>query len=711
MFRLLTVALKAEPDVVFARQRARVLAELLGFDRHDQTRIATAVSEVARNAIEYATGGKVDFLLTGKTAPQVFEIRVARRRPRHSAPQGDSCRRTPFLDRTRRRHRGRPPVDGSVRDRIAARQGRLGDAQEAPAAACASFGPENVKTIIDRLMTADALDPINELRRQNQELMFSLEEVERQRKELSTLNDELQDTNRGVVALYAELDEKAEHLRRADELKTRFLSNMSHEFRTPLNSILALSRLLLGREDGPLAGEQERQIEFIRKAAESLSELVNDLLDLAKVEAGKIEIRPAEFSIANLFGALRGMLRPLLVGDRVSLVFEDVSQLPPMTSDEGKISQILRNLISNALKFTEAGEVRVSAALSDDAGRITFSVSDTGIGIAPEHLDVIFREFSQLDNPLQRKAKGTGLGLPLSKRLAEVLGGRLEVESTPGEGSVFSFALPLQVQAVESDASSAPLMDDALLDDNRLPVLAVEDNAADMMVYEAVLRQSPYRLIRAKTIRDARRQLAESRPRAIILDVLLRGEDSWRFLAELKSDLELRQIPVLVVTTVEDAAKAETLGADAYATKPVERSWLMAKLHELIENAKTKRVLLIDDDDASRYIMRRCLAGEPYAICEAATGEAGLLSASEERPDLILLDLKLPGMSGFDVLDRLSAEPSTAGVPVIVVTSSKLNGADRDRLSAAKCILAKTGLSREALAPLVAEALGSGALK
>jgi len=227
------------------------------------------------------------------------------------------------------------------------------------------------------------------------------------------------------VALYAELDEKADHLRRADDMKTRFLSNMSHEFRTPLNSIQALTRLLLERSDGGLTSERTRQVEFIRKAAQDLTELVNDLLDLAKVEAGKTVVRPIEFEAANLFGALRGMLRPLLVNESVALVFEDTSSVPTLFQDEGKVSQILRNFISNALKFTERGEVRVSATFVDDEMAVAFSVADTGIGIAAEDQERIFHQFGQLENPLQRKVRGTGLGLPLTKKLVEILGGRL----------------------------------------------------------------------------------------------------------------------------------------------------------------------------------------------------------------------------------------------------------------------------------------------
>jgi two-component sensor histidine kinase len=231
---------------------------------------------------------------------------------------------------------------------------------------------------------------MEELRQQNADLLRTLDELRQRQEDLSRLNRELEDTNRGVVALYAELDERADHLRRADEVKTRFLSNMTHEFRTPLNSILALTRLVLERVDGELSVEQERQIHYIRKSAENLSELVNDLLDLAKVEAGKIVVRPAEFEVRNLFGALRGMLRPLLLNTSVNLVFDEPEGIPSLCTDEGKVSQILRNFISNALKFTEQGEVRVSARLSEDgrhdgredARKVVFSVADTGIGIA-----------------------------------------------------------------------------------------------------------------------------------------------------------------------------------------------------------------------------------------------------------------------------------------------------------------------------------------
>jgi signal transduction histidine kinase len=270
------------------------------------------------------------------------------------------------------------------------------------------------------------------------------ERLRQRQEELERLNEELKDINRGMVGLYAELDEKASELRRADEIKTQFLSNISHEFRTPLNSIFALSNLLIERTDGELTSEQEKQVGFIRKAADSLLELVNDLLDLSKIRAGKIEVHPVEFDAATLFSTLRGMLRSLHVNPAVTLVFEEPEDLPLLYTDEGKVAQILRNFISNALKFTEGGEVRVSTRHDEKSGTVTFSVSDTGVGIAREDQERIFEEFTQLANPAQSQFKGTGLGLPLCRKLAELLGGRIELESEIGVGSKFSVTLPVR---------------------------------------------------------------------------------------------------------------------------------------------------------------------------------------------------------------------------------------------------------------------------
>jgi signal transduction histidine kinase len=264
------------------------------------------------------------------------------------------------------------------------------------------------------------------------------------RRESQELRSELEETNRGVLALYAELDAQAEQLRQATELKSRFLAYMSHEFRTPINSMRSITRLLLDRVDGPLTEEQEKQVSFIQQNATEFAEMVDDLLDLAKVEAGRVEISPAWFEMVDLFSALRGMFKPVLTNPAVNLVFEEPHDVPKLYTDDRKLSQILRNFVSNALKFTPRGEVRVAARF-DGEGRVTFSVSDTGIGIGPEFHQSVFEDFSQVNSPLQKRLRGTGLGLSLSKKLAELLGGSVALESEPGKGSVFSVTIPVQL--------------------------------------------------------------------------------------------------------------------------------------------------------------------------------------------------------------------------------------------------------------------------
>jgi len=271
------------------------------------------------------------------------------------------------------------------------------------------------------------------------------DELARLREQIAALTSELAETNQGVVALYAELDDNAARLREASELKSRFLSYMSHEFRTPLGAIRSIARILLDRLDGPLTDEQQRQVEFIRSSATELSEMVDDLLDLAKVEAGRVTISPAWFEMVDLFSALRGMFKPILSSDSVSLVFEEPVGVGSVYSDDKKLSQILRNFISNALKFTHKGEVRVTAEVTNDRF-VTFAVSDTGIGIAPEYLGAIFQDFVQVDAPIQKRLRGAGLGLSLSRKLAQVLGGDVAVTSAVGVGSTFSVTIPKELQ-------------------------------------------------------------------------------------------------------------------------------------------------------------------------------------------------------------------------------------------------------------------------
>jgi signal transduction histidine kinase len=282
--------------------------------------------------------------------------------------------------------------------------------------------------------------------------MSGPDDIDSLRAQNDALRAELDETNQGVLALYAELDNQAEQLRQASELKSRFLSYMSHEFRTPLGSILSMTRLLDDELDGPLTTEQHKQLAFVSTAARDLSDMVDDLLDLAKIEAGRITISPAWFELMDLFTALRGMFRPIVDGTEADLIFEAPEGMPRLYTDDKKLSQILRNFISNALKFTPRGEVRVSAGM-EGPDHVRFAVSDTGIGIPEELQGVLFEDFAQVDSPLQKRLRGTGLGLSLCRQFAHLLGGEVGLESKAGVGSVFHVVLPLKVAEDALDAA------------------------------------------------------------------------------------------------------------------------------------------------------------------------------------------------------------------------------------------------------------------
>jgi signal transduction histidine kinase/CheY-like chemotaxis protein len=702
MRHLLSLAIQHDQDVVTARHRAAYLGQLLGFDTSEQTRVATAVSEIVRNGFRYAKGTSVTFGVDETAKPQRLIVRVT--------DQGPGIRN--LDDVLGGRYQSGTGMGMGI---VGAR--RLMDGfsiQTSPGGTSVVLEKflsprheivtsERARQIAEAVARKQPAGLIEEIQQQNQALLRALDDLQRKQQELVHLNRELEDTNRGVVALYAELDEKADHLRRADELKSRFLSNMTHEFRTPVNSILGLSNLLL--EDSQRMGrEAPPEALYIRKAAEQLSELVNDLLDLAKVEAGKTVVRPAEFSIENLFGALRGMLRPLLLNQSVSLVFEDATALPTLFTDEGKISQVLRNLISNALKFTERGEVRVAATAPDTDGFVTFSVADTGIGIATEDQSRIFEEFTQLEHRLQTQVRGTGLGLPLSRRLAELLGGVLTVASTSGLGSTFTLRVPARYNALRPMAD-APFTWEP--EPGRLPLLVVEDAPDAQYFYEKVLRSSAYQIYPAYTLHEAEVALQQMLPAAVILDIVLGPEDVWGLLVRLRRDERTHKTPIVVVSSGAHSEKALALGADVFLPKPVDRRSLLDALISL--QARTippVRVLSVDDEEVARYLVRQCLPPPAFEILEAGDGRTGIERAESEEPDVVLLDLMMPGMHGWQVRKALSDRERTRDIPVIILTSQALDDADREaREHDVFAVLSKQNLSRATLGPAVQAAV------
>ncbi len=528
----------------------------------------------------------------------------------------------------------------------------------------------------------------------------------RQKSELEQANRRLSDSNQGLVSLHAELDEKNDSLRRSADVKGRLIANVSHEFRTPINSILGLARLLLDRMDGDLSAEQETQVQFIRTNAETLRALIDDILDLSKIEAGKVSLRPRTFAVSELMAGLRGTMAAVQRAPGVDLFVEEANDLPPMTSDDGKIGQILRNLVSNALKFTDEGSVRVLA--SAGAGdRVVFRVVDTGIGIARADQERIFEEFAQVDTA--RRVKGTGLGLSVSRRLATMLGGDLSVESAPGRGSTFALSVP-RVH-LEASQMEALVERSRVLDPRRSPVLVVEDDRQTMFLYERYLSQSGFQVIPARTTDEARTAMTRVRPAAIVLDVMLETESSWRFLREVKENPETSEIPVMVVTVVDSSQKARALGADEFWLKPIDPERVLRKLTELAKRGPVA-VLVVDDDESSRYLIRRLLDDTPFVLHEAANAEEAIRLAREKLPQVILLDFMLGESTAFDVIDELKAHSKTRGIPIIIQTAKNLEAVERERLARdATAILSKQSLSRELAISRIREALENAGVR
>ncbi|MEN0039648.1 MAG: ATP-binding protein [Cellvibrio sp.] len=578
--RILTALVNNETDVVAVRQRAKQIALLCGFGMQDQVRIATSVSELARNVFNYAGSGKIYFSVEGDTAPQILVVAIEDKGP--GIANLDQILAGDYKSRT---GMGMGIIGARrLADRFDIKTGPTGTRitlkkifpRLAPVITVKSSA-----SVFAKLTAMPADITVTEVIQQNQELLSALAELKSRQDDLTLLTRELEDTNRGMVALYAELDEKAGHLRRADQMKSRFLSNMSHEFRTPLSSIRALAKLMLERVDGELSIEQEKQVTYILQAASGLNELVNDLLDIAKIEAGKVDVRPVPFDVGSLFGALRGMLRPLLLSESLTLTFIAPETPVTMFTDEAKVSQILRNFISNALKFTEEGEITVSATVTPEKNQVTFTVADTGIGIRAEDLQLIFEEFSQIESAQQRKVKGTGLGLPLCRNLARLLHGDVAVTSIPGVGSTFSVTLPMTIGMPEQTIAEAANVR-IKTDDKRIPILIVEDNLAVQMQYEKFLLNTEFRPVAARSLREAVERWTAQRPTAVILDIVLHGEDSWLWLTELKNDPARSDVPVIIVTEVEDKRKGLSLGADAYYVKPLFKQQLLSTLRTLV---------------------------------------------------------------------------------------------------------------------------------
>ena len=502
--------------------------------------------------------------------------------------------------------------------------------------------------------------------------------------ELTRLTKELADANRRI--------------QEADRLKSQFLATMSHELRTPMNSIIGFSEILVDRIEDKVDEKHFGFLKHILSSGQHLLGIINDVLDLSKIEAGKMEVFPEFFTIAPVVDSVCNVMRGMSKS-APRFVTDIPDDLPQIETDLAKFKQVLFNLLSNAVKFSpQQSPVTISARFigkDETDGSMVLSVQDEGIGIDPQHHQMIFEEFRQVDGTVRREHGGTGLGLALVKKFVELQGGSVRVESAPGRGSVFSFTLPVRSRAA---VVSRPMeFDEAdLRADDR--VLVVEDDANAYDLIASALGSAGYLTIRARHGEEALRLARDSHPTAVTLDLVLPGVDGWEVLKRLKSSDETCDIPVVIISIVDNRELGVALGADDYFVKPVDRERFLSRVREITSRHPRPRLLLIDDDRAVHTLLDAELAPHGLVFESAFSGEEGLRVARAAIPDVIILDLMMPGMSGFEVAASLKDDPITANIPILVLTSKELSAEDRQELqSKVSSVVPKGTSAREQL--------------
>jgi len=491
--------------------------------------------------------------------------------------------------------------------------------------------------------------------------------------------NERKTANGGVVAIYADITELKQHEAElaeardaadaANQTKSSFLANMSHELRTPLNAIIGYSEIL--QEDSTYKGDKAAidDIQKIEGAGRHLLGLINNILDLSKIEAGKMDVFIEPIDIQAIVTEVLSIVRPL--ADKSENVVEVVcpADIGSFRSDQTKVKQCLLNLMSNANKFTEKGTLTLAAA-REGGSQVCFRVSDTGIGMTQEQLGRLFEAFSQADASTTKRFGGTGLGLAITKRFCTMLGGDVTVESTPGKGTTFIIRLPDQGVAATTVEAPAPPPAAA---DGRTTVLVVDDDPSVRGLLAKTLEKEGYRVLSAGNGVEALALAREHRPQAITLDVLMPQMDGWSALREFKADVTLRDIPVIMVSVLNERGMAIPMGAADYVTKPVDRQRLAEILREHCADIRSASILVVEDETATRELLCHSLTGMGYATFTAVNGRSGLdWLAGHPAPSLILLDLLMPEMDGFEFLRELRKQPAFFNVPVIVVTAKEL---------------------------------------
>jgi signal transduction histidine kinase/CheY-like chemotaxis protein len=510
-----------------------------------------------------------------------------------------------------------------------------------------------------------------------------------------------------------ELEEAMQQAEAANRAKSAFLANMSHELRTPLNAIIGLTEMMVSNVARFGTEKALEPLRRVHRAGRHLLELINQVLDLSKIEAGKLELNPETINVPRLLDEVAGTARSLAEQNRNELTVECPADIAPLYADALRLRQVLLNLLSNACKFTKNGEVRLRAVpiFADGRAWLEFIVADTGIGMTREQMDRLFEEFSQGDQSTARRYGGTGLGLAITRRLCRTMDGDVTVTSEAGKGSTFIVRVP---------AGAAPAADgpDLATDIEEQPqtigdcVLVIDDDGTARELIANHLREEGFSVVTANGGREGLRRAEEVRPIAITLDVLMPDLDGWTVLAALRGNPELADIPVVMATVTDQQRKGMALGAAGYLTKPIDRDQLIALLRPFQAMVRRTRVLMVEDDPAQRMSIRSILEPQQWRVTEADNGRVALDLLAKDIPDIVLIDLMMPEMDGFQLITALRERPEWRRIPVIVITALDLTAADRKRLnSGVEGILLKNSFDPAHLVQSVRQAVANARRK
>jgi len=531
------------------------------------------------------------------------------------------------------------------------------------------------------------------LGRINQQLEAQTEELQDQAEELQDQAAELQQNAEELLEQNTELDAQRKQVEAANRLKSEFLSNMSHELRTPLNSIMALSRVLMMQANNKLSEEENHYLEIVERNGKRLLALINDILDLSKIEAGKMEIEPKPFSLSSFLSIIKENMQELAEQKGLSITLNIPDGINQIETDESRLHQVLTNIVGNAVKFTDKGTIAIE--VKHDLEYAFIEVKDSGIGIAAEELPYIFDEFRQVDGTSSRQYEGTGLGLAIARKMMNILRGEIKAESEPGKGSIFTITIPIK-WSEEFETPKSYHFEDTNISPGQNTILVIDDDPKTVKLISEYLNEAGYKTITTTSGKDALKLAEYHQPFAITLDIIMEDMDGWEVLQKLKSNLRTKDIPVIVVSVSDDRDTGIALGAVGFINKPVNKHTLISQIREIVELPHS--VMIVDDNEFELTQISKIIESQNIKPILASGGKECLKLLEVKKPDILILDLIMPGMDGFTVLDEIRKNKETQNLPVIIVTAKDLSKEEKNRLSGnVSALISKSQVNSENL--------------